>query len=61
LLETGIVGVISRLETDGTGPDTISKLRKILVARKEPCSLFQSRRVCGGMKDTKISGFRPRR
>jgi diguanylate cyclase (GGDEF)-like protein/PAS domain S-box-containing protein len=34
LLDTGIVGVISRLETDGTGPDTISKLRKILVARK---------------------------
>src|SRR5258708_20859932 len=43
LVDTGIVGVISRLETDGTGPDTISKLRKILVARKEPCSLFQSR------------------
>jgi diguanylate cyclase (GGDEF)-like protein/PAS domain S-box-containing protein len=34
LLDTGIVGVVSRLETDGTDPDTISKLRKIMVARQ---------------------------
>ena len=34
LLDTGIVGVVSRLETDGSDPDTISKLRKILIARK---------------------------
>jgi hypothetical protein len=26
LLDTGIVGVVSRLETDGSDPDTISKL-----------------------------------
>jgi diguanylate cyclase (GGDEF)-like protein/PAS domain S-box-containing protein len=35
LLDTGIVGVVSRLETDGSDPDTISKLRKILIARKQ--------------------------
>lgn len=35
LMDTGIVGVVSRLETDGTGPETISKLRKVLVARKD--------------------------
>ena len=35
LLDTGIVGVISRLETDGTDAQTIAKLRKILVARKD--------------------------
>jgi diguanylate cyclase (GGDEF)-like protein/PAS domain S-box-containing protein len=34
LLDTGIVGVVSRLETDGTGPETLLKLRKLLVARK---------------------------
>ncbi len=34
LLDTGILGVVSRLETDGQGPDTLSKLQKILVARK---------------------------
>src|ERR1700736_6797607 len=34
LLDTGIVGVVSRLETDGTGPETLGKLRKVLVARK---------------------------
>src|SRR5580698_8625410 len=35
LLDTGIVGVVSRLETDGTDPETLAKLRKVLVARKE--------------------------
>jgi diguanylate cyclase (GGDEF)-like protein/PAS domain S-box-containing protein len=35
LMDTGIVGVVSRLETDGTGAETISKLHKLLVARKD--------------------------
>lgn len=34
LLDTGILGVVSRLETDGPTPDTLSKLQKILIARK---------------------------
>jgi diguanylate cyclase (GGDEF)-like protein/PAS domain S-box-containing protein len=35
LMDTGIVGVVSRLETDGTDPETLAKLRKVLAARKE--------------------------
>jgi diguanylate cyclase (GGDEF)-like protein/PAS domain S-box-containing protein len=35
LLDTGIVGVVSRLETDGTDPETLSKLHKVLKARKD--------------------------
>src|SRR5580658_533309 len=35
LLDTGIVGVVSRLETDGTGTETLAKLHKVLAARKE--------------------------
>jgi diguanylate cyclase (GGDEF)-like protein/PAS domain S-box-containing protein len=35
LMDTGIVGVVSRLETDGTDPETLLKLRKVMVARKE--------------------------
>ena len=34
LLDTSIVGVVSRLETDGTGAATLSKLQDILAARK---------------------------
>ena len=34
LLDTSILGAVSRLETDGTGPATLSKLQDILVARK---------------------------
>jgi len=34
LLDYGVVGVVSRLEIDGTGPDTIGKLRNLLEARK---------------------------
>src|ERR1700722_14074681 len=34
LMDTGIVGGVSRRETDGTGSETLSKLRKVLVARK---------------------------
>jgi len=33
LLDTSILGAISRLETDGTGAETLSTLRKIFVAR----------------------------
>ncbi|SRR5258708_3375759 len=34
LLDSGIVGVVSRLEMDGAGPATISKLRNLLDARR---------------------------
>jgi diguanylate cyclase (GGDEF)-like protein/PAS domain S-box-containing protein len=34
LLDTGIVGIVSRLETDGTDPPTLAKLRKVMEARK---------------------------
>jgi diguanylate cyclase (GGDEF)-like protein/PAS domain S-box-containing protein len=34
LLDYGVVGVVSRLEIDGTNPDTIAKLRSLLEARK---------------------------
>jgi diguanylate cyclase (GGDEF)-like protein/PAS domain S-box-containing protein len=34
LLDSGIVGVVSRLEMDGTGPATVSKLRNLLDARR---------------------------
>src|SRR3954468_23806513 len=34
LLDSGVVGVVSRLEMDGSGPATITKLRAILEARK---------------------------
>ena len=42
LLDTSILGAVSRLETDGTDPRTLSKLRDILVARKAA-----SKRVSG--------------
>lgn len=35
LLDSGVVGVVSRLEMDGTGPATIAKLRNLLEARKK--------------------------
>jgi diguanylate cyclase (GGDEF)-like protein/PAS domain S-box-containing protein len=34
LMDASIVGVVSRLEMDGTGPATLSSLQKVLVARK---------------------------
>ncbi|MBR1090646.1 diguanylate cyclase [Bradyrhizobium manausense] len=34
LLDYGVVGVVSRLEIDGTNPDTIAKLRSLFDARK---------------------------
>jgi diguanylate cyclase (GGDEF)-like protein/PAS domain S-box-containing protein len=46
LLDTGIVGVISRLETDGTDPETIAKLRKILVARKDSLKRIHNIAIC---------------
>jgi diguanylate cyclase (GGDEF)-like protein/PAS domain S-box-containing protein len=46
LMDTGIVGVVSRLETDGTGQETISKLRKVLVARKESLKRIHSIVIC---------------
>lgn len=35
LLDSGVVGVVSRLEMDGAGPVTIAKLRNLLEARKK--------------------------
>lgn len=35
LLDSGVVGVVSRLEMDGAGPVTIAKLRHLLEARKK--------------------------
>ncbi|EJN14233.1 PAS domain S-box/diguanylate cyclase (GGDEF) domain-containing protein [Bradyrhizobium sp. YR681] len=35
LLDSGVVGVVSRLEMDGTEPATIAKLRTLLEARKK--------------------------
>ncbi len=35
LLDSGVVGVVSRLEMDGTDPATIAKLRALLEARKK--------------------------
>lgn len=35
LLDSGVVGVVSRLEMDGAGPTTIAKLRNLLEARKK--------------------------
>ena len=35
LLDSGVVGVVSRLELDGTGPTTITKLGHVLEARKK--------------------------
>lgn len=35
LLDSGVVGVVSRLEMDGTGPATIGKLRNLMEVRKK--------------------------
>lgn len=35
LLDTGVVGVVSRLEMDGTDPATIAKLRNLMEVRKK--------------------------
>lgn len=46
LMDTGIVGVVSRLETDGTGAETLSKLHKLLIARKEGLPRIHSIVIC---------------
>ncbi|WP_298239805.1 diguanylate cyclase [uncultured Bradyrhizobium sp.] len=35
LLDSGVVGTVSRIEMDGTGPETITKLGNVLEARKK--------------------------
>ncbi len=42
LLDSGVVGVVSRLEMDGTGPATIGKLRKLLEVRKKAIERIHS-------------------
>jgi diguanylate cyclase (GGDEF)-like protein/PAS domain S-box-containing protein len=47
LMDTGIIGVVSFLDTEGTGPETLLKLRKILVARKQGLKRIYGIVVCG--------------
>ncbi|WP_028134783.1 diguanylate cyclase [Bradyrhizobium japonicum] len=42
LLDSGVVGVVSRLEMDGTSPVTIAKLRILLEARKKALERIHS-------------------
>jgi diguanylate cyclase (GGDEF)-like protein/PAS domain S-box-containing protein len=42
LLDSGVVGVVSRLEMDGKDPDTIAKLRNLLDARKKAIERIHS-------------------
>jgi diguanylate cyclase (GGDEF)-like protein/PAS domain S-box-containing protein len=42
LLDTSILGAVNRIETDGTGAETLEKLRNILVARKESLKRIHS-------------------
>ncbi len=42
LLDSGVVGVVSRLEMDGTSPETIAKLRNLLDARKKAIERIHS-------------------
>ncbi|MCK1543834.1 diguanylate cyclase [Bradyrhizobium sp. 179] len=42
LLDSGVVGVVSRLEMDGAGPATIAKLRTLLEARKRAVERIHS-------------------
>ncbi|MBR0845972.1 diguanylate cyclase [Bradyrhizobium liaoningense] len=42
LLDSGVVGVVSRLEMDGTGPATIAKLRILLETRKKAIERIHS-------------------
>ncbi|MBW7964495.1 diguanylate cyclase [Bradyrhizobium sp. BR 10261] len=42
LLDSGVVGVVSRLEIDGTDPSTIAKLGSILDARKKAVARIHS-------------------
>ena len=51
LMDTGIVGVVSRLETDGTGAETLSKLHKVLIARKAGLNRIHSIVICNESGD----------
>ncbi|WP_407117326.1 diguanylate cyclase [Bradyrhizobium sp. LMG 9283] len=42
LLDSGVVGVVSRLEMDGTGPATIAKLGNLLEARRRAIARIHS-------------------
>ncbi|MBR0903955.1 diguanylate cyclase domain-containing protein [Bradyrhizobium liaoningense] len=42
LLDSGVVGVVSRLEVDGAGPATVTKLGKVLEARKTAIARINS-------------------
>ncbi|MCP3472092.1 diguanylate cyclase [Bradyrhizobium sp. CCGUVB1N3] len=42
LLDSGVVGVVSRLEMDGTDPSTIAKLRNLLEIRKKAIERIHS-------------------
>ncbi|WP_027522753.1 diguanylate cyclase [Bradyrhizobium sp. Ec3.3] len=42
LLDSGVVGVVSRLEMDGTDPSTIAKLRNLLEVRKKAIERIHS-------------------
>jgi diguanylate cyclase (GGDEF)-like protein/PAS domain S-box-containing protein len=46
LLDASIMGVVSRLETDGADPATLEKLRTVLVARKERLKLIYALLIC---------------
>jgi diguanylate cyclase (GGDEF)-like protein/PAS domain S-box-containing protein len=46
LLDGSILGAITRLETDGTGPDTLSKLEKVLVVRKAALQRIYNIVIC---------------
>jgi len=46
LLDTGIVGVVSRLESDGTNPETLAGLHKVIVARKKGLKRIRNIVIC---------------
>jgi diguanylate cyclase (GGDEF)-like protein/PAS domain S-box-containing protein len=46
LLDASILGVVSRLETEGADPTTLEKLRQVLVARKEHLKLIDALLIC---------------
>ena len=46
LLDTGIVGVFSRLEADGTNPETLAGLHKVIVARKKGMQRIHNIVIC---------------
>jgi diguanylate cyclase (GGDEF)-like protein/PAS domain S-box-containing protein len=46
MLDNSIIGSVSRLETDGTGRETLAKLRAVLVARKAASNRIHGIIVC---------------